>query len=308
MRVTNQLRYQRSLLTLDQRNRTMNQAHEQLSSGRRVEKVSDDPVAGARIIELNSTLSRIVQHQRNLDSARSLLTQGELSLTTIGDLLSETRSLALQGGSGTLSQPDRVILAGQVDQVLERMIAEGNRHFLGRSLFGGSRTDQDPFVPLTNEAGEVVSVSVNPEGMQGRVIREVNEGERIEVGLSGRAVFMSGGERSATDLFNLLIGLRDSLRAGGEFDSADLLDRIDGLVDQTAVERSTVGQKLLRLEQIETGLLDREIEVGDTLSLARDVDLAKATARWAMEQTAYEAALRTTATVMSTSLMDFLAL
>jgi flagellar hook-associated protein 3 FlgL len=307
MRVTNQLRYQRSLLTLERRNSSMSEAHQELSTGTRVGRVSDDPVAGARILELNSGLARIVQHQRNLDSARSQLTQGELSLSAIGDLLSESRSLALQGGSGTLSQPDREILAGQVNQVLERMIAEGNRHFLGRSLFGGSRTDQDPFIALTDETGEVVSVTVNPEGMQGRVLREVNEGEVLEVGLSGRAVFMAGGERSETDLFNLLIGLRDALRTTEGFDSADLLGRIDGLVDQTAVERSTVGQKLLRLEAIESSLLDREIELGDTLSLSRDVDLAKATARWAMEQTAYEAALRTTASVMSTSLMDFLA-
>jgi len=307
MRVTNMLRYQRSLQTLERRNATMSEAHQELSTGRRVGKVSDDPVSGARMLELNSGLSRIVQHQRNLDSARTQLSNGELALSTIGDLLSETRSLALQGSSGTLSDPDRLILSGQVDQVLERMVAEGNRHFLGRSIFGGSRSDQDPFVAMKDENGEIVSVELNPDGMQGRVIREVNEGEVIDVGLSGRAVFMSGGSRSETDMFNLLIGLRNSLRSGDGFDSGSLLDRIDTLVDQTAVERSAVGQKLLRLESIESSLLDREVEMGESLSMTRDVDLAKATARWAMEQTAYEAALRTTASVMSVSLMDFLA-
>ncbi|MCA9783209.1 MAG: flagellar hook-associated protein FlgL [Calditrichaeota bacterium] len=306
MRITNMLRYNRSLDTLERRNSSMSQAHMELSTGRRVSRISDDPVAGARVLRLNSEISLIVQHQRNLDSARTLLSTTEQSLAGIGDLLSEARGLALQGSGNTLSQPDRMIVADQVDQVLERMIAEGNRHFLGRSIFGGSRTDQDPFIVNTDENGEVFSVQANPEGMQGRVTREVNEGENIEVSLPGQAIFMSGGARSETDMFDLLISLRNGLRSDPDFDSGNLLGRIDTLVDQTAVERSAVGQKLMRLESIEVNLLDREVELSDSLSLTRDVDLAKATARWAMEQTAYEAALRTTASVMSQSLMDFL--
>ena len=129
MRITNMLRYNRSLDTLERRNSSMSQAHMELSTGRRVSRISDDPVAGARVLRLNSEISLIVQHQRNLDSARTLLSTTEQSLAGIGDLLSEARGLALQGSGNTLSQPDRMIVADQVDQVLERMIAEGKCSF-----------------------------------------------------------------------------------------------------------------------------------------------------------------------------------
>ncbi len=306
MRVTNQMRYSQSLLSMRRRSESMTRVHRELTSGTRVRQASDDPAASARILTLGSRVSRTMQYQRNLESARSRLSVNEQSLGTLNDLLSQARSIAVQGASSASSAADRVILANESDQVIQRLVAEANRHFVGQSIFGGSAGNVDPFLVTTDDGGQITRVRLNPEGGKGVQIREVDEGERMRVDLGGEGVFMAGGEGSDSDLFQLLFDLRGALSGDDPAAVGDTLDRFDALSEHVSTERSAVGQKLQRLDRLENRLQLQEIDLEDSLSELRDTDMAEAATEYALEQTAYEAALRTASDVMTMSLMNFL--
>lgn len=122
----------------------------QLSSGHRFDIPSEDPQASARVISLQRLLERKTQVQANLVTNASYLTATDSALSTITDMLAETRATAL-GVIGTDStDQQRSAAAMQVSQAIKQLTDTGNQVFRGRYLFAGSQTGERPFL-LTDE-------------------------------------------------------------------------------------------------------------------------------------------------------------
>ena len=122
----------------------------QLSTGRRFELPSQDPVASLRVIGLQSLLERKTQAQTNLDTTQSYLTATDSAMSSISGLLTEARAAAL-GVSDTLSTDEQRAAAAQtVDQLTEQLIGIANTQFRGRYLFAGSTTQTRPYEALSS--------------------------------------------------------------------------------------------------------------------------------------------------------------
>src|SRR3972149_3893673 len=67
----------------------------QLSTGRRFQLLSEDPVSGLRVMGLQSLLERKDQVKRNIDTNQSYLNITDSALSNVSDLLAEIRGLAL---------------------------------------------------------------------------------------------------------------------------------------------------------------------------------------------------------------------
>jgi len=118
----------------------------QLSSGHRFDIPSEDPQASARVISLQRLIERKTQVQANLVTNASYLTATDSALSTITDMLAETRAAAL-GVIGTDStDQQRSAAAMQVSQAIKQLIDTGNQVFRGRHLFAGSQTGERPFL------------------------------------------------------------------------------------------------------------------------------------------------------------------
>src|SRR6267154_3010651 len=111
MRVSNDTLRSSFLAALESAQRRLIATQAKVSSGKRVNKPSDDPVAAARIAHLEASLSRLDQYKSNSDFARNQLGLEESALNDVIGNLQRVRELALQANNSTASDGDRKIIA-----------------------------------------------------------------------------------------------------------------------------------------------------------------------------------------------------
>jgi len=94
-------------------------SQEQLGSGRRVMKSSDDPIAAPKILQLSTSLGRMDEYDNNLNFAEERLSKLSDHLSRIGDLLGNLKELSVQGINGTYSAQDRVAMRTSAQSTLD---------------------------------------------------------------------------------------------------------------------------------------------------------------------------------------------
>ncbi len=118
---------------------------EKLSTQKEVNRPSDDPLGTGRILDYRSSRKYIEQCNENIDTARSWLTVTESNLTSVYDILVQVKELALAQGSDTASAQTRQIAATSLENLIDQVRSLANARFGDRYLFGGTRTDTEPF-------------------------------------------------------------------------------------------------------------------------------------------------------------------
>ena len=167
---------------------------EHLSSGKRINRPSDDPAYAARLVDIAAASKQIDQYERNANAAESRLTLEESALRQTHDTLSRVRELALSALNGK-SDADRKIIAGEIGGRLAELYDSGNaQDASGEYLFAGSRVDTRPF-----ERGEPVVFKGNEVGRE----LPIGGSRTIATGNSGVETFLrvpTGNGRFATDV------------------------------------------------------------------------------------------------------------
>lgn len=183
MRVSNDTLRSAFLAALEAAQRRVIDTQEKVSSGKRVNKPSDDPVSAARIAHLDASLSRLDQYKSNSDFARNQLGLEESSLTSVVDSLERVRELALQGNNSTASDSDRVTIAAEIRQARDALLALANTTDVdGRHLFGGYNEAATPFTATST--GNIVY-----NGDQGQRMLQISDSRFVAINDSGSDVF-----------------------------------------------------------------------------------------------------------------------
>jgi flagellar hook-associated protein 3 FlgL len=192
MRVSNDTLRSAFLAALESAQRRVIDTQEKVSSGKRVNKPSDDPVAAARIAHLDASLSRLDQYKSNSDFARNQLGLEESSLDDVISNLQRVRELALQGNNSTASDSDRRDIAAEVRQARDALLALANTTDVdGRHLFGGYIESAAPFTPTAS--GVVVY-----NGDQGQRTIQISDSRFVAINDSGSAVFQNVPQANGT--------------------------------------------------------------------------------------------------------------
>src|SRR5688572_403045 len=126
MRVSNDTLRSVFLNAIEDVQRRIVDTQTQVSTGRRINAPSDDPIASARIAELDASLSRLDQYQANSTIARNQLGLEEEALAATVDTLQRIRELAVQGNNATLSDADRDIVARELRDHVETLRSLAN--------------------------------------------------------------------------------------------------------------------------------------------------------------------------------------
>jgi len=113
-------------------------SQEQLGSGRRVTKSSDDPIASPKILQLSTSLAHMDEYDRNLNFAEERLSKLTDQLSRIGDMLNNLKELSVQGSSGTYSAQDRAAMRTTAESTLD--LINGYVAAVGEGQLGVDRT------------------------------------------------------------------------------------------------------------------------------------------------------------------------
>lgn len=136
-RVSEPLKSQRLLYQLSADQSALLKKFDQLSSGLRVTRVSDDPAAAGRAIVLQRGIARSEQLTRNAGVAESYYSATDQALGRLDDLLIEARATTVQGAQTVLSADERLTLAETIERTIDGVISTGNAMFREHQLLSG---------------------------------------------------------------------------------------------------------------------------------------------------------------------------
>lgn len=187
-RVSTANMYDGTLRNLNARQKTLVDLQENLTSGKRVVRASDDPVAAAQAERALTRISRIQSEQRALETQRNAIAQAESTLGDAVGLVQEMRQLIVAAGSGTLKTEDRKTYANQIQSLREQLTDVINRKDTnGVPLLGALGSALQPFVgPLIGAADYQFA------GLPGQA---ASNGTSIAGALDGHAALMFDPQR-----------------------------------------------------------------------------------------------------------------
>jgi len=263
---------------------------ERLSSGKRVQRPSDDPTSMGAALKYRTQLARSAQYQRSIDDAQGWLGTADTSLRNTNTLLQQVHDLVLQGMNASVGPSQRQAIASQVDEIGKSLLGVANTTYLGRPVFGGTVAGTVAYGPAGQYVGDSVAVT-----------RMVEENTVVTVGFPGTQAFGS----PPNDVFTALATIAADLRSAPENLGADLgslEQRMQSVLDAAGV----VGAREQTLEGIRSRAQEADVSLRGSLSEAEDIDLPKALMDLNLQQAAYQAALAATQRVIQPSLVDFL--
>lgn len=136
---------ERFLLDLARIQRRQEKAERQVTSGLRIQTASDDPEALGRLLEARAGLDRVAQTQLNLGRVKVEVDTAERALQQAASIMDKARGLGAQGASGHQSATTRQHIAGEMEALLERLVAVSGTAIEGRFLFSGDNDQAPPY-------------------------------------------------------------------------------------------------------------------------------------------------------------------
>jgi flagellar hook-associated protein 3 FlgL len=192
MRVSNDTLRSAFLAALGGAQRRIIDTQEKVATGRRINSPADDPVAAARVAHLDASLARLDQYQANATFARNQLGLEEEALGAIIGNLQRVRELTLQANNSSASNADRKIIAAEILQQRNALLALANTTDVdGRHLFGGY---QEAAAPFTVGPGGTVAYN----GDQGQRALQISDSRFVPINDSGARVFQQVDEGNGT--------------------------------------------------------------------------------------------------------------
>ena len=146
-RISTATAFEASVSTLQKRQSDLNDAQQQLTSGKRISRLSDDPVAMTRAERARAAQARADADQRAVDASRTSVQQIEAAFSDAGDLVQQARELLVAAGNTSYGPTERQGLAQQLAAIRAQLLQVANRgDGAGGYLFGGQGVTAPPFV------------------------------------------------------------------------------------------------------------------------------------------------------------------
>ena len=300
MRVTTKMAVTALVNNIDRSYERIARFQNQLSSGTRLNTLSDDPAAVERSLALRSELRGIEQFQKNINDGKGWLELTEATLNELEGIFVEARGLAVQGATSTYNSSQRSAIADQVDQFLEHALSLSEARYRGRYIFAGTQTENTPYVPLRDANDRIVRVEARGS-TDGSIRREVSDGITMEINVPGEEIF-----EGPVKAFAVLTTLRDALRRNDIDGVRESQEQLATMREGISSVRGRIGARVNRME-ITGNMLERvTVEMTSVLSADEDVDLAATIVNLRQEEDVFQAALASGNSVIQQSLMDFI--
>ena len=293
MRVTSNMMAGASIFTLQQTLSQMQVAQQQVSTGLRIQSMSDDPGAASQVMQANGTLRALAQYKRNIQSGTARSQAEETSLNSLTDLLTRARELAISQASDTADAGTRLTTKSEVDQLLDEARSLGNTQFENSYLFGGYDSKTLPFPSTTPPF-------TNPSPPAGQTQTEIGPGQYSAATHDGQQVFVDTGVLQALSDLSTALGSNDATAIqqsigtiSTAFDGVQrLLGDVGAWQNSFQVASSNIDALSANVTAFKSNLSDADMEQSMTELLSR--------------QNTYQAAMLATSRIMSLTFTDYL--
>ncbi|QUI21453.1 flagellar hook-associated protein FlgL [Vallitalea pronyensis] len=145
MRITNSMVTNNMLLNLNRNKLALSKYEQQFSTGKKIQKPSDDPIIAVRALKFRARLQEIEQYKSNISDGLSWMGVTEKSVANVIEIVKKIKELSNQGTNDPLGKDERATIVKSIEQLKDQLANEGNVDYAGRYVFSGFKTD----MPLT---------------------------------------------------------------------------------------------------------------------------------------------------------------
>ena len=184
MRISSGMIFDAGVVSMQKQTAALLHTQQQVASGRRMLAPSDDPVAAARALDVEQSGSINSQYLNNQKAANESVGLAETRLVSVGDLIQNVRTLAVQGGNASLSDRDRNSIATELRSRFDELLG------LANSTDGAGQYQFSGYMGTTPPFSGTVAAGVTYSGDDGQRLMQVSSSRQIAVSDSGKDVFM----------------------------------------------------------------------------------------------------------------------
>jgi flagellar hook-associated protein 3 FlgL len=302
LRVTQGMMHMQLMRNLNRNLSQMEQLQQQTTTGRKINKPSDDPVGITYSLRYRTELAANEQYKDNVDSALSWLDFNDTIIEQASDVLQRVKELATNAANGT--NPDLALgnIKSEIDQLKQQLIDIANSKLNGKYVFNGENFDQQPY-----DTSDPAMVAREVTADTGVIKYAVGVNTQLDIGITANQVFGNADPTGTGDnVFSVLDRLATALVAGDNSAAQVEIAGIDSSIDRMLNIRSEIGARVNRVELIQNRLNDLGVNLTDMQSKVEDADFEKLLIDTQINENIYQASLSVGAKVISQSLVDFL--
>lgn len=299
MRITNSQITSMFLEAVEDRRESVAKIQTHIATNQAILSPSDSPDGAVQAMSLRNSLSRLDQMQTTFETSRRHLSLLDTTLVEMSSLLTEGKTLAIQGGNDTNGADERRRFATRIDGLIRDMTALANSRVDGVYLLGGTDSDAPPYV-LTETDDLVSDITANTSPTSDRQ-RDLGHGEMMSINIPGEDIL-----GAPADVFGVLIDLRDALNNNDSTAVREAVGQIDTALAQVADANVVAGNRLRRLDLIEQQTDNEVLTLKSAQSEIEDIDLAETILALKSNETALDAALAIGSRLLPRSLLDFI--
>lgn len=296
MRVSTIMMYQQNMRGITDSQSAWLKYGEQMSTGKRVNRASDDPVAASQAVVLSQAQAQNSQYATARTFATQRVSIEESTLSQVTTAIQSAQEKIVYAGNGTLSDDDRSSLATDLQGIRDQLLnlansTDGN----GRYIFAGYKTDTPPF----DDTGKYVGGTLNVE-------QQVDSSRTMVIGHTGDLIFDNATSNAKpdadTNIFTALDSAIAALKTPVEGDET-AQDTARAAIDKTnrslsnslnnvLTVRAELGTQLNELDKLDSLGDDRALAQTQQMSNLVDVDWNSTISNYTMQQTALQAAYK----------------
>lgn len=266
---------------------------QELSTGKRLNTLSDDPVASSSSLVTRALRSGLNQYTENLKTAKDSLNSAAATFGDVKDLMSQANTLALQASNATADSNTQKAISNQVEALQKRLLDLSNsRGPNGEYMFAGQSNG--------SAAYSVSGGVMNYTGDNNAINVETGPGQTLQVNSTQASTLLTGAYQALEQFRVNLAGNNP-----GAISSQSVKD-IQSSMDAINLERGKLGSSASYAEALQTQHKRRSDELTSTISDLEDADMATSITNYQRAQTAYQAALTSVSTAQKLSLMDYI--
>lgn len=270
---------------------------EQLYTGKKISRPSDDPVIAMKGMNYRTQVAEVEQYQRNVGEVHNWMDHSDASLDKTTQTLQRMRELTIKANNSTNDREELASIQKEVEQLEEHLIDLANTNVNGKYIFNGSNTEEKPV--QYSEDGERIEASTSKSD----VFIEVANGTKIKANVSPDSIFTE-------ELFENVANLKSALENATDNEDRTALNEsieaLDNSINETINTRADLGARMNRMELVESRLDEQIVLAKKTMSENEDIDFEEAITNLITQESLHRAALSAGSRIIQPSLIDFL--
>lgn len=329
MRITQNMTSDNALFNIQQQRSRIDRLNEQVSADMNILRPSDDPITTRQLLDLQNAVTAGDQYKSNIVKGNVWLNMTDTALKGMSDIVNNIRGLVANIAGGTDNTPEGATIRAdtitQLKEMRKQLIDMGNTQLGDQYIFGGYKNNVKAFdttagtsPPLPAGDPLIGEPTGTFQGTSDKINVDIGRNSTIAINTAGSAVLNGSvsnpspppatvaGPYGSTDIIGTLDNLIRDINTNNVTQIQADAAQFDTSSSQINIARSDVANRLKRMESANNMITSDQNTAQGIISDRQNVDFAKAATELTQQQTAFQAALSTTAKISQISLLDYL--